>query len=157
MPRLEMGDASLGQHLQYGVYPDDSFVTKPQNWDELLDMNEQPRLVLIPSKLRMRNPEYCGRYQRRLKTNTTLWKIFSPSLQDPPSFTPPGIILFKIWTNLLKAILPKFNWTFTIDQMLATGVDASNLNPKLLTKQLSFLKPLEDKKIPVVPIFFWCV
>ena len=44
MPRTGTGDAHFGQYLDdNGVYPDDGFVTKPQNWDELLGMVEQSK------------------------------------------------------------------------------------------------------------------
>lgn len=41
-------DAIFGQHfIDYEVYSEGE-VTWPQNWDELLGMMEQPRLVVIP-------------------------------------------------------------------------------------------------------------
>lgn len=45
-------DAMFGQHFaNHGVHPEDSNITKLQNWEEILGMMELPRRVLIPSEL----------------------------------------------------------------------------------------------------------
>lgn len=102
--RLGMSDAIFGRHLvDNGVYPNDGYLTKPQNWDEILGIMEQPRPVFIPSEsYDAKYLAFCSGVTEVLtgvQNKRDVMRQFSPSLQATLSFTPLGIITFTIWTT----------------------------------------------------------
>lgn len=45
MPPISTYNAIFGQHLiDNQIYPNDGYITKPQNWNEILGVMEQPRV-----------------------------------------------------------------------------------------------------------------
>lgn len=149
MPRIGTGDAGFGQHLDdHEVYANDGFVTKPQNWNELLGMVEQSRPVPIPSEsYNTKYEELCQETTKVENKNDVMRYIF-PLIAGSSRFCSSRNHSFANLADLTDHNIVK------LQPDIYDGADSTDLDPAILTELNSFLQPLVEKKCPVAPNFF---
>lgn len=138
----------FGKHLaNHGIYPNDSYVTKPQNLDEILAMLEEPRPVLDPAE------SYDAQYQEFLRVamevanKSDVMKIILPLIAGESNIRTSGCHTFNNMKDLTDGSIVKLK-PDTYD-----GADPDKIDAEILEKLRSFLQPLEEKESPVVPSF----
>lgn len=143
------GDAMFGKHLAiHGIYPNDGYVTKPQNFDEILAMLGQPRPALDPAE------SYDAQFQEFLEVamevadkSDTMKKIL-PLIAGQSNSQTSGGHAFNNMKNLTDGSIVK------LKPDIYDGADPDKIDAEILKQLRSFLQPLEEKKSPVVPNFF---
>lgn len=144
-------DAMFGQHLaKHGVHPEDSNITKPQNWEEILGMMEQPRPVLIPSESDDAQFQAFRQVANEAESKRDVMKMILPLIagQSEIQIHTSGGHSFQNLEDLTDGTIVK------LKPDLYDGADSDKIDAEILKQLTSFLQPLEDKKTPVVPSFF---
>lgn len=145
LERIRTCDENFGIHLKdHGVYPEDGYVTPPENLAEIQGMLGQPR----PSE--SYDVQYQAFRQASLEVkdkNDVKNKIF-PFIAGQCRFHTSGGHSFQDLADLTDGHIVKALPDFY------DGADPYSLERELLTELSSFIKPLPAKRCPVVPNFY---
>ncbi|MCJ1346844.1 hypothetical protein MMC31_005062 [Peltigera leucophlebia] len=128
------------------VYPNDTHVTKPQKWDEILGMMEQPRPVIPLASYDEQYQAFCRAVTESDLKSDVMKSIF-PLIAGHSRYPSAGGHSFQNMNDLTNGNIVK------VQPEIYDGVDSSTLDPELFTKLRPFIK-LQVKRTPVVPNFF---
>lgn len=129
----------------HGIYSNDDYIPKPHNWEELLWMIRQPRNFPV-DKVEYQAFEKLA--SEVFNKNEAMTRIL-PLIQGNYSVYTSGGHLFLNIENLTDNDISKAS------PDIYDGADPEDVDQRMLTELDTFIKPLKDKKTPVVPSFFF--
>ena len=145
---IETAPTTFGRYLHdYRVHPDDKRATKPGNWDEIMDMVEQPRPDQARSALYQAQYEAFLNLQYKPESGRDVEdKIFlligGNGFQSDKGYTVSNLEYLSD-ANIAKVTPDYYD-----------GADHKKIDKELLAELRTFVQPFKVKKSAVFPNFF---
>lgn len=149
MPLVGTNGAMFGQQRNdHEICSNDHYVPKPHNWDELLWLMEQPPRVasVLPGSDHVEYQAFKEAAAEVFDKNEVVRRILSLIVGRSIFYSSGGQPFLNLEDLTDSAIVKT-----SLD--LYDGADPEEVDQKLLTKLDTFIKPLINKKTPVVPNF----